>query len=220
MRQLLLLRPEPGLSASAGRARSMGLDVIMCPLFRVEPVEWIAPDPADFDAILLTSANAVRCGGPQLDGLKFLPVHAVGAASADAAQAEGFKVSSIGERGAAELLETLPNSFRLLHLAGEDHRAIASKHRIDRRIVYRSASIGEPALPALEGLVVAVHSPRAAARLAELAGNREATAITAISQAAADALGAGWERVEVAERPDDSSLLALAAMLCHTSPPT
>ena len=46
MRKLLLLRPEPGLSASAERARAIGLDVIACPLFRVEPVEWAAPDPA------------------------------------------------------------------------------------------------------------------------------------------------------------------------------
>ena len=42
MRKLLLLRPEPGLSASAERARSMGLDAIACPLFRVEPVEFCA----------------------------------------------------------------------------------------------------------------------------------------------------------------------------------
>ena len=34
MRQLLLVRPEPGLSASAERARQAGLDVIARPLFR------------------------------------------------------------------------------------------------------------------------------------------------------------------------------------------
>ncbi len=45
MRKLLLLRPEPGLSASAERARALGLEVIACPLFRVEPVEWQAPIP-------------------------------------------------------------------------------------------------------------------------------------------------------------------------------
>src|SRR5262245_7688966 len=66
MRKLLLLRPEPGLSASAERARSMGLEVVRCPLFHVEPVEWEAPDPAAFGALLLTSANAMRHGGRQL----------------------------------------------------------------------------------------------------------------------------------------------------------
>jgi uroporphyrinogen-III synthase len=76
-----------------------------------------------------------------------------------------------------------------------------------------------PHLPPLDSLVVAVHSPRAGARIAELAGSRGDTAIVAISRPAAEACGRGWERIDVAERPDDPSLLALAAMLCHTSPP-
>ncbi|HEY0629709.1 MAG TPA: uroporphyrinogen-III synthase, partial [Sphingomicrobium sp.] len=66
MRKLLLLRPEPGLSASAERARALGLEVICRPLFEVEPVEWASPDPAAYDGLLLTSANAVRHGGPEL----------------------------------------------------------------------------------------------------------------------------------------------------------
>jgi uroporphyrinogen-III synthase len=74
-------------------------------------------------------------------------------------------------------------------------------------------------LPSLDGLVVAVHSSRAGRRLGELAAIRDRTAIAAISAAAGAACGSGWERIEVAERPDDPSLLALAAMLCHTSPP-
>jgi uroporphyrinogen-III synthase len=218
MRQLLLLRPEPGLSASADRARGLGLEVIACPLFRVEPVAWDVPDAADYDALLLTSANAVRHGGPGLDGLKSLPVHAVGEATAEAAQGAGFEAASAGTGNAAELVADLPRKLRLLHLSGEAHRAIDDP-RIDRRIVYRSARIDEVALPPLAGLVVAVHSSRAGALLAELADNRGQTAIAAISEAAGVAAGSGWERVEIAERPHDSSLLALAAMLCHTSPP-
>jgi len=218
VRRLLLLRPEPGLSASAERARSMGLDVIACPLFRVEPVEWFAPDPAAYDALLLTSANAVRHGGPGLEALKRLPVHAVGVATAAAASEAGFQVETVGGGNAAELLASLPPTSRLLHLAGE-HRRQGASRQLDVRTVYRSTPIETPDLPPLEGLVVAVHSPRAAARLAELADHRGTTAIAAISTAAAEAGGHGWERVEVAQRPDDPSLLALAAMLCHTSPP-
>ncbi len=219
MRKLLLIRPEPGLSASVERARVLGLDVIACPLFRVEPVEWIAPDPVDHDAILLTSANAVRHGGRALDGLKQLPVHAVGEATADAARASGFRVETAGERGVADLLAKLPESLRLLHLTGEDYRNAAGAHRIECRIVYRSNAIEAPRLPSLENLVVAVHSPRAGTRLADLSDVRDLTVIAAISDAATTACGEGWERVDVADQPDDSSLLALAAMLCHTSPP-
>ena len=219
MRKLLLLRPEPGLSESAERARAMGLEVITCPLFRVEPVEWSAPDPAGYDALLLTSANSVRHGGQGLEGLKSLPVHAVGAATAAAAKEAGFQVETVGSGSAADLLSSLPPSLRLLHLAGQDRREQESANRADIRIVYRSVAIETPELPSLDRLVVAVHSPRAGVRLAELADRRSKTAIAAISAATAAACGNGWERVEVAEGPEDPSLLALAAMLCHTSPP-
>lgn len=218
MRKLLLLRPEPGLLASTERARALGVEVIARPLFRVEPVAWRAPDQAGYDALLLTSANAIRHGGPELGKRKQLPVHAIGAATADAARSAGFDVVTVGDADIVDLLGKLPRGIRLLHLAGEEHRQVDDA-RIDRRVVYRSAAVASPNLPALEGLVVAVHSPRAGARLAELAGRRDATIIAAISMAAADASGSGWERIEAAERPSDESLLALAARLCHTSSP-
>jgi len=218
LRKLLLLRPEPGLSASAARARTLGLEVICSPLFEVEPVDWAAPDTARFDGLLLTSANAVRHGGDGLEQLRSLPVHAVGEATAAAAHEAGFNVATVGSGDVIALLARLPQQIRLLHLAGEDHRSTAEA-RIERRIAYRSAAIADPRLPPLEGLVVAVHSPRAAARLAELATSRGRTAVAAISRVAAGACGEGWERIEAAEAPDDNSLLALAASLCHTSPP-
>lgn len=218
MRKLLLLRPEPGLSASAERSRALGLEVLACPLFKVESVAWEAPDPARYDALLLTSANAVRYGGHGLEALKGLPVHAVGEATAVAARAAGFRVAFVGDGDVADLLGKLPQPLRLLHLAGEDHRDIDDA-RIKRRIVYRAAAIADPDLPPLQDLVVAVHSPRAGKRLAELTDNRSRTAIAAISLAAASSCETGWERIEIAERPDDNSLLALAARLCHTSSP-
>lgn len=218
MRRLLLLRPEPGLSASAERAHTLGLDVITCPLFRIEPVEWVVPDPLEYDGLLLTSANAVHQGGSALEQLKQLPAHAVGEATARAARESGLSVGTVGDDDILSLLAMIPADIRLLHLAGEDYRDPGDE-RIDRRIVYRSAAISEPSLPELEGLVVAIHSPRAGSRLAELATSRRRTAIAAISRTAAEACGDGWERVESAEKPDDKCLLALAARLCHTSIP-
>jgi uroporphyrinogen-III synthase len=219
MRPLLLLRPEPGLSRSAEQALSMGLKVLTCPLFRIVPVGWDVPEAHDYDALLLTSANAVRRAGPGLELLRQLPVHAVGRATARAAEAAGLKVQTVGDGGAVELLGDIPASERLLHLAGEHRRALSGPQSIDTRVVYQAAAIEAPRLPPLDGLVVAVHSPRAAHRLGEIAARRERTAIAAISQAAADSCGPGWEQVNIAARPDDSSLLALAASLCHTSPP-
>lgn len=215
MRQLLLLRPEPGLSASARRARDLGLDPLSCPLFRIEPVAWDPPDPDDYDALLITSANAVRQAGPGLAALGALPVHAVGEASAAAARGAGLDVAIIGPGDILSLLPLIPAGSRLLHLAGEDHRQVEDP-RIDRRIVYRAAEIAKPDLPPLGSLVVAVHSPRAGRRLAELAGDRGRASIAAISAAAASECGSGWASVNFADEPNDKSLLALAASLCHT----
>jgi uroporphyrinogen-III synthase len=216
MRRLLLLRPEPGLSASAERARALGLDVLCCPLFRVEPLDWEAPDTMQYDALLLTSANSVRHAGPNLLRLAALPVHAVGQTTAAAARDRGLKVETVGSGNVSDLLSALPSSLRLLHLAGEDHRPVFDD-RIDRRIIYRSVPISEPPLPPLNGLVIAVHSPRSGMRLSELSNERGAAIVAAISDAAAVACGEGWERIAVAAEPNDKSLLALAASLCHKS---
>lgn len=215
MRKLLLLRPEPGLSTSAERARRMGLQVICCPLFRVAPIEWEAPQADDYDALLLTSANAVRHAGAGLERFKHLPVHAVGGSTAEAARNAGLKVETIGNSNAEALVATLPATLRLLHLCGEDHRAL-DDGRVDRRMAYRAAAIPDPGLPPLDGLVIGIHSPRSGARLAELAQDRSNARVAAISDAAALACGDGWERVAASDVPSDNSLLALAAMLCQT----
>jgi uroporphyrinogen-III synthase len=201
------------------RAAEMGLDAIACPLFRIEPVEWAAPDASQYDALLLASANAVRQGGSRLSQVSQLPAYAVGAATAEAAERAGLRVAGIGRSDIVELLATIRRPLKLLHLAGEHRREVESVHSIDRVTVYRSTSIDNPALPPLEGLVIAVHSPRAGARFAEFVRGRGETAIAAISAAAAEACGSGWERIEVSDQPDDPRLLALAASLCHTSPP-
>ena len=49
--QVLVLRPEPGASATADLARNMGLVPILAPMARVVPEPWSAPDAAGFDAM-------------------------------------------------------------------------------------------------------------------------------------------------------------------------
>ena len=218
MKKLLLLRPEPGLSASAEHARSLGLEVVTCPLFVIEPVAWTAPDPARFDALLLTSANAVRYAGPGLAALAALPVFAVGDSTAEAARAAGLTVTMVGAAGAQHLLDALPGRRKLLHLAGVDHGATTG-HSVTTVPVYRAGQIDDPQLPDVSNMVVAVHSPRAGTRLAELVSERSSTTIAAISEAAASACGSGWGTVEWPPHPTDSALLALAARLCQSRRP-
>jgi uroporphyrinogen-III synthase len=197
----------------------MGLDVRLIPLFDVEPVLWSAPDAGDFDAILLTSANALRLAGEQLDRLRRLPVLCVGEATARAACVAGFGVASVGQGGVDELLAEAESGVRLLHLCGEDRRPPQNpKQSITCVTVYRAEPLPHPqGLEELEGQVAAVHSPRAAKRLAELvaATIKPTICVAAISEAAAEAAGAGWESLQVASAPSDEALLALASRLCE-----
>jgi uroporphyrinogen-III synthase len=213
MRRVLVLRPEPGASATVARGQQRGLDTVAVPLFEIEPVAWQVPDPGAFDGLLLTSANAVRHGGAGLVELRALPVYAVGEATAEAAREAGFAIVATGDAGVERLLEGVNPEFRLLHLAGEDRSEVA--RNLTQVTVYRARQIEAPDLGAASGSVVLVHSPRAGRRLAELAVDPGSIAIAAISAAAADAAGSGWECVESAARPTDDALLALAARLCN-----
>ena len=46
---------------SAARAGTLGLEPVVAPIFTIAPLDWAAPDPDRYDALLLTSANAVLC---------------------------------------------------------------------------------------------------------------------------------------------------------------
>ena len=214
--KLLVLRPEPGAGATAARARALGLEPVVAPLFEIRPVGPGPVDAAAFDALLLTSANAARHAP---DGHSSLRVFAVGEASADAARARGFTEVNVGPSDAAAAVEAMARSGvkRALHLCGRDHLAVAHPGLgIERRIVYAAEPVDVPA-GALAGPAVAmVHSARAAERLAGLAPDRGAIALAAISEAAAEAAGEGWSAKRVAAAPRDEALLELAAELCNS----
>lgn len=216
MKPLVLIRPEPGLSASAERAQALGLNIIRWPLFRIEPVEWQVPDADSHDAILLTSANAARMAGSGLSQLLPLPVYAVGEATADAARRAGLSVVDVGDAGVDRLLAAVPETVRLLHLTGADRVARTVARDISEVIVYRSVVTDDPAPDDLAGSVIAVHSPRAGQALAGRIQHRDTISIAAISEAAAKACGSGWAGVAVAAAPSDEHLLPLAATLCQT----
>lgn len=216
MRQVLVLRPEPGASATVARAREMGLDAVAHPLFEIEPIAWNVPDAAGFDALLLTSANALRCAGQGLAALRGLPVHAVGKATAQAARAAGLDIASAGDAGVDRLLDLIEPGLKLLHLCGADRRAPqAANHAITPVIVYHALPIAAADLGSAADMVALVHSRRAAERLAELVERRESILVAAISPHAAAAAGDGWGAVEAATEPTDDALLALAARLCN-----
>lgn len=213
-RRLVVVRPDPGASETVVRARTLGIDVVAMPLFVVAPVEWQVPAAERYDALLLTSANAVRHAGPGLAELSGLPVLAVGSATAEAARAAGFTIKQTGAGGIADLLAATPADARLLHLAGRDRVEFTAHQVIETVIVYESRAVSGPDLSILAAAVVALHSPRAARQVASFTLDRSAITLVALSPAVAFAAGAGWASVATAPVPTDDALLALAAELC------
>jgi uroporphyrinogen-III synthase len=219
--RLIILRPEPGASQTLAKAEAMGLDAVACPLFETVAMAWDAPDPAGFTALMITSANAMRCAGEGLARYLHLPLFAVGEATAAAAKSVGFISVVSGDRDVARLLAHIATlgKQRLLHLSGEDVTDFDSLGiEIERRTVYAARPL--PPSPALnaaldQGGIALIHSPRAGARLAALVDQRTKLSLVAISAAAADAAGAGWARLAIAAQPRDGDMLELAATLCR-----
>lgn len=224
---LLILRPEPGASMTAKRAFDEGWRPVVSPIFRIEPIAWGSPAPDGYDALFVTSANAVRQAGKAVSAYAALPAYAVGDATARALKAAGFVDIRSGRGDAAMMLEAAAENGvkSALHLAGEDYRDVGHDAiSIDRRFVYRSAAIdrfGEKALIALRegGGAVLLHSGRAAehfARLCEAAKiPRGRIRIAALAPAVLAAAGPGWRGSIAAAKPDDAALLAAAARLCQ-----
>jgi uroporphyrinogen-III synthase len=220
MRPVLVLRPEPGASATVERARKRRLSATAIPLFEIESLAWEPPDAGGFDGLLLTSANAVRRGGDQLESLRALPAYAVGEATAGAAREAGFSIAATGNADVDRFLASIDPELRLLHLCGADRRSPEHPSQsITPIIVYRANPVEAPDLSSAKGAVALIHSPRAGRRFAELVRDRISTSIVAISSAAAEAVGRGWQAVEVADQPTDDALLAVAARLCNNPPP-
>src|SRR5438067_10170345 len=124
MKRVVVLRPEPGASETVRKARERGLDAAAMPLFEMEAIPWQAPDARGFDGLLLTSANAVRFGGGELECLRGLPVYAVGEATAQQARQVGLEIALTGDSDVEQLLGSVDSKLRLLHLCGEHRKEI------------------------------------------------------------------------------------------------
>jgi uroporphyrinogen-III synthase len=210
--KLLILRPQPGASDTEERARAIGLEPVVAPLFTIEAVDGPPVEAARYETVLLTSANGARHAPA---GLTALPCFAVGEGTAAAARAAGFAEVRTGSGDGAAIAAAMAAAGvrRASHLCGRDHVAVdAAGVEIERRIVYSAEAVPHQRF---EGPAVAmIHSARAGARFAALAGDKAGIAVAAISAAAAAAAGEGWAAKAVAAGPSDQALLELAAKLC------
>jgi uroporphyrinogen-III synthase len=128
---VLVTRPLPDGEATAASLRARGFAAMSAPMLRLEPLPFHDADDAQYGAVIVTSANALRGIEPQLAGtaLLKLPLFAVGEHTADAARQAGF-TKVITARGDASALRDLviesakarklKKASPLLYLAGAD----------------------------------------------------------------------------------------------------
>ena len=122
-RRVLLVRPLAQAERSAAALRALGYLPVVAPVLAVvdtaEPVPRIL-----FDALVVTSTNAVPRLAKLAPEAKRLPVFAVGPRTAQALRDGGWSVAHEGNGSAADLARavaaTLPAGARLLHVTGRD----------------------------------------------------------------------------------------------------
>jgi uroporphyrinogen-III synthase len=226
--RVVVTRPQADSERTAVALEALGHEVLVAPLMRIEPV---AVDLAGtWSAIVITSANALQAVPATADGVKPLPVFAVGDRSAEAARRAGFaEVSSANGdiKGLARLVAARAVGAKapLLYLAGEDRagdlvaQLAARGIEAEMKVVYRIvAEVFPPVLAAAleSGDVDAVlHFSRRSAELfvegarsSGVAGPAEDVRHLCLSSQVAEPL-AGASRIAVAARPEEAGLIAL-----------
>jgi uroporphyrinogen-III synthase len=221
---VLVTRPEPGAADTAARLAARGYRPVLAPLMSVE--RRYPALPHDAQAILVTSANALD------DGLPDLRLLAVGDATAARARTLGFsRVLSAGRDAVAlaalAARECRPSDGPLLLLsgAGQGRELAAALRAAGFRVLRRVTYVARPAraLPAaalamLRGgaghvLFFSPDTARVFIRLTHKVSPKiDVTRLgaLAISAATREPLSVlPWLNIEIASHPNQDALLAL-----------
>ena len=229
--RVLITRPIEDAKPLADALAERGIDVLTEPLLEITQLENVEIDLQGVQALLFTSANGVRAfaaASPRRN----LRVFAVGDGSAEAARRAGFEEVE-SAKGDIEALAALvvdrlkPEDGILFHAAGTvtagDLKSglEALGYQVRRAQLYDARIATALSTETLTNLTlggidaVLLFSPRTARTFADLwraagspsLGNIEALCLSAAVARETDALG--WSGVEIAERPDLPSMLAL-----------
>ena len=232
MTRLLVTRPEPDATDTAGRLAALGLDPVLCPLMELAVLDARLPVPDGLSGVILTSANALRALAARdaLTPYFGLPVFAVGDKTARAARAAGFAEVTSAEGDAGALIDLLaataksgtffyPSAVETARdlpkaLAGAGLLVIAAEvygmTAVSRLPETVSTALADGAIDA-----VLVYSRRMAALFSELTElvlspeRRRALTLICLSEAVAAPLVAhGFPRIVLADFPSEEAMMA------------
>jgi uroporphyrinogen-III synthase len=231
---VLVTRPHPDDEHTALALRARGFEVLRAPMLRFEPLGFRDDETTHYDAVLVTSANALR--GLELADSRLLklPLFTVGEHTASAARRIGFENVLVADGDAARLRDrvleavktkALEKEGQLLYLAGVDiSRDLAGElgahgFSVATQTTYKMVSV--TSLPrevceafAANGIEAVLHYSRRSARAfldAARAAGVEISALAipqaCISAAVAAVLReAGATQLAVAAAPHESAL--------------
>ena len=128
---ILVTRPHPDDETTAAGLRARGFEVLLAPMLRFEAAPFHDDAEANYGAVIVTSANALRGIESQLKASQLLklPLFAVGEHTAAAARSIGFEHVIPAGGDAASLRDLVLASVKakalkktspLLYLAGAD----------------------------------------------------------------------------------------------------
>jgi uroporphyrinogen-III synthase len=231
--RVLVTRPQPGADATARRLAALGHEPVVLPLTRTVSLDPAVADAAAADAVVATSAAAIRhAPAPLLAAIRDLPLHAVGEKTAEIARGAGLRDVAAPFADADALVAGLPQRLaagsRLLYLAGR-LRTGAVRARLESaglRVAvaeiydtvadedaFADAGARIGACPLNAALVYSAYGAAMLSRLAarpELVPRFETMRCLCISTRVAEALEPPLAaRAVAAPRPDEASMFAL-----------
>ena len=225
-RTIWVTRTEPGASRTAAGVEALGFQSLIAPLLTVSPTgAALALQP--FEALALTSSQAIAHLGADVS--RQVRVFAVGAATAKAARAAGFKdvISADGDVAALVELILKERPPAVVHAAaaqtaGDLVQRLAEADMSARRVVvYRAApaeGLPEAVLQGFETRAIAailIHSPRAgriaSALLADAGVDPRIAPVLGLSPACVGQLKRRGFVTAAAAEPTEAALLALLA---------
>ena len=224
--RLLVTRPEADGARTAAALSARGHTVMVAPLLHVAPVAFALPRQ-QFDAVVLTSANATRAlaAHPARATLTALPAFTVGRHTAAAARAAGFRDVTFAEgdkEDLAALLRARAGKHALLYLAGEDRAGDAADWGVPvlTMVAYRARKderFSPPVAAALaqSALDGVLHfSRRSAQAYVDCAAREGSSALAPVHfclsrQVAQPLRAAGAATIRIAPGPDEAALIEL-----------
>ena len=187
--RIALTRAAGGNDQLAARLTAAGLEVVECPLVRIEPLAGSRVSAGDYDWVVLTSRTAVELLLARLDGP--LPrVAVIGPGTAAALRARGVEPDLVAARSTQEgLVDAFPRPpGRVLFAGAEGARDVLVRELgADFLPLYRTVEAAPDRFPDADLVVLA--SPSAARVLARVAPGSRCVVIGPVTGTEARRLG-------------------------------